>query len=50
MTSDDNPRVFLPPPLVFGGALTLGLFLDSSLWTYGFSQIMGIILGLRGMG
>ena len=30
VTADDNPRVFLPPPLIFAALLTLGLVLDSN--------------------
>lgn len=48
--SDDNPRVFIPPPLVFGGLLTLGLLLDSSPLSHGLTQIMGFVLAFTGVG
>ena len=35
MSNEDNPRVFLPPPLIFGGLLTLGLLLDSDPLRFG---------------
>jgi protein-S-isoprenylcysteine O-methyltransferase Ste14 len=54
MTSEDNPRVFRPPPLIFGGLLTLGLLLRSKPATLGIPSMLGglalvaglVILGL----
>ncbi len=48
--SNDNPRVFIPPPFVFGGALTAGLFIDSSALRYGLTQCLGLLLLLTGVG
>ena len=47
--SEDSPRVFLPPPLIFGGLLALGLLLDSDPLRFGPASILGIALGVGGV-
>ena len=47
--SEDSPRVFLPPPLIFGGLLALGLLLDSDPLRFGPASILGIALGAGGV-
>ena len=49
MTSDDNPRVFLPPPLIFGGLLALGLLLDSDPLRFGPVSLGGMVLAAGGV-
>ena len=49
MTSEDNPRVFLPPPLIFGGLLALGLFLDSGPLRLGSVSMVGMVMGAGGI-
>ena len=49
MTSEDNPRVFLPPPLIFGGLLALGLLLDSDPLRVGPVSIIGMALATSGI-
>ena len=50
MTNNDNPRVFLPPPLIFSGLVGFGLFLDSEAIGFGLLQIIGTVLGATGAG
>lgn len=50
MTSNDNPRVFLPPPLIFSGLVALGLFLDGDTIALGLPQIIGTLLVAGGAG
>lgn len=49
MTGEDNPRVFLPPPLIFGGLLALGLLLDSDPFRFGPVSIGGLVLAASGV-
>lgn len=49
MISEDNPRVFLPPPLIFGGLLALGLLLDSDPPGFGLVSIGGMVLAAGGV-
>ncbi|MEO5578279.1 MAG: isoprenylcysteine carboxylmethyltransferase family protein [Sphingomicrobium sp.] len=49
MASEDNPRVFLPPPLIFGGLLALGLLLDSDPLRFGPVSIGGLVLAVGGV-
>ncbi|MCY7271548.1 MAG: isoprenylcysteine carboxylmethyltransferase family protein [Sphingomonas bacterium] len=49
MTSEDNPRVFLPPPLIFGGLLALGLLMDSGPLRFGPVSLIGIAIGACGI-
>lgn len=49
MTPDDNPRVFVPPPLIFGGLLGLGLLIDSKPMALRPIPVIGIALGVAGM-
>ena len=48
-TSDDNPRVFVPPPLIFAGLLAVGLLIDSDPASLGLVQIIGAALALIGL-
>lgn len=48
MTSEDNPRVFLPPPLIFGGLLSFGLLLDSNPLSNAPVSLIGMALGAGG--
>ena len=47
--SEDSPRVFLPPPLIFGGLLALGLLMDIDPLRFGPASILGIALGVGGV-
>jgi protein-S-isoprenylcysteine O-methyltransferase Ste14 len=47
--SEDNPRVFVPPPLVFGGLLALGLVIDRG-HSSSMIQLIAILCGLVGLG
>lgn len=49
MTGNDNPRVFVPPPLIFAGLVALGLFLDGEALAFGSIQIIGALLGVAGL-
>lgn len=49
MTSEDNPRVRVPPPLIFGGLLALGLLIDSDPFRVGPAQLAGVALGIAGL-
>jgi protein-S-isoprenylcysteine O-methyltransferase Ste14 len=50
MTSDDSPRVFLPPPLIFAGLLAIGLFLDRYPVSIAAVEIVGYALASFGVG
>ena len=50
MMNEDSPRVFLPPPLIFGGLLALGLLLDRDPLRFGPASILGIALCVGGVG
>ena len=47
--SEDSPRVFLPPPLIFGGLLALGLLLDRDPLRFGPVSISGMVLAAGGV-
>lgn len=49
MTGQDHPRVFLPPPLIFGGLLALGLLWDSAPATLGIVPVVGGVLAAAGL-
>ena len=49
MSSEDSPRVFLPPPLIFGGLLALGLLMDSDPLRFGPVSISGMVLAAGGV-
>lgn len=49
MTSEDNPRVFVPPPLIFAGFLTVGRLIDSGPSAIGAVQLVAVALGLVGL-
>ena len=50
MTSNENPRIYLPPPLIFSGLVAFGLFVDSRAIALGPLPIIGIISGATGVG
>lgn len=45
----DNPRIFVPPPLIFAGLLSLGLVLDRQPISVGGVQILGVALAVIGL-
>lgn len=45
----DNPRVFVPPPLIFAGLLLIGLLVDRSKQTDALMQVAGVATGLTGL-
>lgn len=49
MSSDDNPRVFLPPPLIFAGPLAAGLMIDSSAFRVAPVAIVGAVTAAGGL-
>ena len=49
MASEDSPRIFLPPPLIFGALLALGLLLDSDPLRLGPVSIGGMVLAGGGV-
>ena len=48
--SEDSPRIFVPPPLIFAGLLFLGLALDRERVTFGALQMIAVIMGSAGLG
>ncbi|MEP7316528.1 MAG: isoprenylcysteine carboxylmethyltransferase family protein [Sphingomicrobium sp.] len=50
MTSDDNPRVVVPPPLIFAGLVASGLAVNRTAIALGPLQVIGAILGVTGVG
>jgi len=50
MDDKDNPRVFMPPPLIFSGLLTLGILMDRRPVTLGVVQMFGGALALAAFG
>ncbi|HET7709982.1 MAG TPA: isoprenylcysteine carboxylmethyltransferase family protein [Sphingomicrobium sp.] len=48
MTSEDNPRVFVPPPLIFAALLAFGLLIDSKPFVLGGMQVLALAVGLAG--
>lgn len=49
MASEDNPHVRVPPPLIFGGLLALGLVIDSGPFRPAPAQLAGAGLGIAGL-
>ena len=49
MTGEDNPRVFVPPPLIFAGLLVAGLLIQSETGDFGAIQLAAIGMGLAGL-
>ena len=49
MASEDSPRIFLPPPLIFGALLASGLLLDSDPLPLGPVSIGGMVLAGGGV-
>ena len=48
-TDDDNPRVFVPPPLIFGGLIVVGLLIDGERGVPGTMQLSAVVLVLIGL-
>lgn len=48
MPQDDNPRVRVPPPLIFAGLVALGLVIDRAPFRPGPAQLAGAALGAAG--
>lgn len=49
MTKHDNPRVFLPPPLIFAGLLATGLSLDGNSFRFAPVPIIGMAIAASGL-
>lgn len=49
MTSEDNPRIFVPPPLIFAGLLAIGLYIDREPVAIGRVQVIAVAVGLAGL-
>lgn len=49
-TDQDNPRVFIPPPLIFATLLGLGLWVDGQPIAIGPVQATGVAVTLAGLG
>ena len=49
MSAEDNPRVFVPPPLIFAGLLAVGLLIHNERGASGPIQIIATVLGLVGL-
>lgn len=49
MTGEDNPRVFVPPPLIFASLLVAGLLIHSETGAFGVTQLAAIGIGLAGL-
>lgn len=50
MTPEDNPRVFVPPPLMLGAFVGLGLLIDHGPRAIGATLIVAITLSFVGLG
>lgn len=50
MMSEDSPHVVVPPPLIFGGLLAAGLFIECESRAFGTRQIFALALGTAGIG
>lgn len=50
MTSEDNPRVFVPPPLMLAAFVGLGLLIDGGPMATGLVLAAAMIVGLAGLG
>lgn len=48
MAGDDNPRVFLPPPVIFGGLLAFGLLIDGEPFRLELVPIIGSAMAAGG--
>lgn len=49
MTSQDNSRVLVPPPMIFAGLLALGLLIGNARNASGAVQLEAIAMGLAGL-
>lgn len=49
MTEKDNPRVFVPPPLIFVGLLSFGLLVERAPFALQPIQLAAIVAGLAGL-
>lgn len=49
MTGEDNPRVFVPPPLIFTVLLVAGLLIQSETRAFGGIQLAAIVMGVAGL-
>ena len=50
MTSEDNPRVFVPPPLILAAFVGVGLLIDGGPVATSPVLAVALILGLAGLG
>ena len=50
MTSEDNPRVFVPPPLMLAAFVGVGLFIDGGPTASNIVLAAAVIAGLTGLG
>lgn len=49
MTGQDNPRVFMSPPLMLAAFVGVGLFIDRGPLATGLAMVVAIVLGLSGL-
>ena len=50
MTSEDNPRVFVPPPLMFAALVGVGLLVDGGPRAGGLQIFAAVVLAATGFG
>ena len=50
MISEDNPRVFVPPPLMLAAFVSVGLLIDGGPMATGLVLAVALILALVGLG
>ena len=50
MTNEDNPRVFVPPPLMLAAFVGVGLLIDGGPMATGLVLAAAMIVGLAGLG
>ena len=50
MTSEDNPRVFVPPPLMLAASVGAGLLIDGGPMATGLVLATAVIVGVAGLG
>ena len=50
MTTEDNPRVFVPPPLMLATFVGIGLLIDGGPLATDFVMAIALALGLAGLG